>query len=116
MGILILDNHTVERNNKTKQQQVLENWKMNVNVVIIALCCLFVMNLEISYARRSWSVISRDEIPGGNENCCEKMMIELKEFKDSTIQEIKGLKSLLRGIEEDSLDYGEEDVGEDGWI
>ena len=44
------------------------------------------------------------------------MMIELKEFKDSTIQEIKGLKSLLRGTEEDSFDYGEEDVGEDGWI
>ena len=44
-------------------------------------------------------------------------MIELKEFKDSTIQEIKGLKSSLRRIEDEvddlTFDDGEFEYGDD---
>merc|ERR1711894_728502 len=50
--------HTTQKNINTKHEQVLDpalplflgNLKMNVNVVIIAICALFVMNLELSYA------------------------------------------------------------------
>merc|ERR1711894_177541 len=62
MGQIDLGNHnekdTIQKNINTKHEQVLDpalplflgNLKMNVNVVIIAICALFVMNLELSYA------------------------------------------------------------------
>merc|ERR1712179_316717 len=49
---------TIQKNINTKHEQVLDpalplfsgNLKMNFNVVITAICALFVMNLELSYA------------------------------------------------------------------
>merc|ERR1712179_559810 len=50
MGQIDLDNHTIQKNINTKQKQVLGNWKMNVITLTMAICALFVMNLEISFA------------------------------------------------------------------
>merc|ERR1711894_304707 len=41
---------TIQKNINTKQKQVLGNWKMNVIALTMAICALFVMNLEISFA------------------------------------------------------------------
>merc|ERR1711894_128976 len=97
MGILILIIIPF-RETKTKQQQVLENWRMNVNAVIIALCCLFVMNLEISYAEVR--VMSRGETLGE----IEKMKIEFKEFRDSTSQDIQLFKLFLDQFFHDEIE------------
>merc|ERR1711894_632552 len=50
MGQIDLNNHTIQKNINTKQKQVLGNWKMNVIALTMAICALFVMNLEISFA------------------------------------------------------------------
>merc|ERR1711936_1451462 len=41
---------TIQKNINTKKEQVLGNWKMNVIALTMAICALFVMNLEISFA------------------------------------------------------------------
>merc|ERR1712001_57885 len=57
---------TIQKNINTKQKQVLGNWKMNVIALTMAICALFVMNLEISFAglkEREVSMMRTGEAP-----------------------------------------------------
>merc|ERR1711909_124506 len=66
MGQIDLDNHTIQKNINTKKKQVLGNWKMNVIALTMAICALFVMNLEISFAglkEREVSMMRTGEAP-----------------------------------------------------